>query len=92
MHDHDYLQLGRYGELYVSTLNGAVNLLNTLRERGITGCHDQVFNENLQVAMRRRVFVGRKNLYVTTNEGSTLNEPISKQDILMLRWKTAPKW
>mmetsp|Transcript_14017 Transcript_14017/g.31946 ORF Transcript_14017/g.31946 Transcript_14017/m.31946 type:complete len:333 (-) Transcript_14017:166-1164(-) len=82
----DILRMGPWGEMYATHLRGAEKVLADLRAQGIRGCHDQQFNQMLNVSMAVHIIVSWKNMNQATNRGDIWKTPeMGDDDITMLR-------
>jgi len=88
------VQLGGYGEGYLTSLRGATKLLEAFRTSGVRGCPDQQLNDPAWHALAgvRAVRSARRTpwvLLVTSNEGDISRSPcISIADQRLLRRHT----
>ena len=73
--ESDVLQMDRFGEVYVSSLEGARRVVTKLRAHGVRGCCDQQLNDpsmmNLSLVWSRQVHGEPRpwRLVVPTNQG-----------------------
>lgn len=90
--EFDLVQLGAFGEGYLTSLRGAKLLLQAFRKHGIHGCPDQQLNDASfhRLAGIKALRSTRWTpwvLLVTTNEGQIgRSRCISKADTELLRW------
>ena len=93
-HRPDLVQLGGYGEGYLTSLRGATLLLGAFRRHGIRGCPDQQLNAPWwhKLAGLKALQSTRRTpwaLLAMTNEGGILRTPcISQSDHRLLRTAT----
>ena len=84
--DYDLVQLGEFGELYLTSLKGATRLLKLISKHGIIKCPDQQLNDNRIMNASKIKHKIRYKLKAKTNLGDIMQtDKMSAKDIRHLR-------